>query len=68
MAPSLLDRTKDGPFSIFWKSARIGERLSPYVSILCFVMAVSDSFDMADLMNRSGRADDLQGYYLVGGA
>ncbi|KAK5941784.1 hypothetical protein PMZ80_005735 [Knufia obscura] len=41
MAPSLLDRTKDGPLSVFWKSARIGERLSPYVSLLCAVMAVS---------------------------
>ena len=25
---------------IFWKSARIGERLSPYISICCVVMAV----------------------------
>jgi len=25
---------------IFWKFARIGERLSPYVSICCIVMAV----------------------------
>jgi hypothetical protein len=25
---------------IFWKCARIGERLSPYVSIFCVVMAV----------------------------
>jgi hypothetical protein len=28
-------------FGIFWKFARIGERLSPYVSICCVVMAVS---------------------------
>ncbi|KAJ5872273.1 uncharacterized protein N7529_004626, partial [Penicillium soppii] len=28
-------------FGIFWKCARIGERLSPYVSICCVVMAVS---------------------------
>lgn len=41
LIPSLLDRNKDGPFSIFWKSARIGERLSPYVSISCCIMAVS---------------------------
>jgi len=27
-------------FGIFWKFARIGERLSPYVSICCIVMAV----------------------------
>lgn len=26
---------------IFWKCARVGERLSPYVSICCFLMAVS---------------------------
>jgi hypothetical protein len=25
---------------VFWKFARIGERLSPYVSICCIVMAV----------------------------
>jgi len=29
-------------FGIFWKFARIGERLSPYVSICCVVMAVGD--------------------------
>lgn len=28
-------------FGIFWKCARVGERLSPYVSICCVVMAVS---------------------------
>lgn len=28
-------------FGIFWKCARIGERLSPYVSICCILMAVS---------------------------
>lgn len=28
-------------FGIFWKFARVGERLSPYVSICCIVMAVS---------------------------
>ena len=28
-------------FGMFWKFARIGERLSPYVSICCMVMAVS---------------------------
>ena len=31
----------DSVFGIFWKCARIGERLSPYVSICCVVMAVS---------------------------
>lgn len=28
-------------FGIFWKCARIGERLSPYISICCILMAVS---------------------------
>lgn len=28
-------------FGIFWKCARVGERLSPYVSLCCVVMAVS---------------------------
>ncbi|CAG8132236.1 unnamed protein product [Penicillium olsonii] len=31
-------------FGIFWKCARIGERLSPYVSICCVLMAVSIFF------------------------
>lgn len=26
---------------LFWKCARIGERLSPYISVCCVVMAVS---------------------------
>lgn len=28
---------------VFWKCARIGERLSPYISICCLLMAVSHS-------------------------
>lgn len=28
---------------LFWKCARIGERLSPYISVCCVVMAVSCS-------------------------
>lgn len=28
-------------FGIFWKCARVGERLSPYVSLCCIIMAVS---------------------------
>ncbi|KAJ5151860.1 hypothetical protein N7492_010155, partial [Penicillium capsulatum] len=27
-------------FGIFWKCARVGERLSPYISICCVLMAV----------------------------
>lgn len=29
------------PLSTFWRAARIGERLSPYVSLCCVAMAVS---------------------------
>ncbi|KAK3489711.1 hypothetical protein B0T13DRAFT_440586 [Neurospora crassa] len=39
MFPAILDRNKDGLMGIFWKCARIGERLSPYVSICCIFMA-----------------------------
>ncbi|KAJ2311847.1 hypothetical protein IWW52_005017 [Coemansia sp. RSA 2704] len=38
-APALVDRNKTGFMGLFWKAARIGERLSPYVSLACFVMA-----------------------------
>ncbi|POS76657.1 hypothetical protein DHEL01_v204945 [Diaporthe helianthi] len=41
MFPSVLDRKKDGPMGVFWKCARVGERLSPYISICCVGMAVS---------------------------
>lgn len=30
-------------FGVFWKCARIGERLSPYISVCCVVMAVSST-------------------------
>ncbi|KAI9139723.1 transmembrane protein 167 precursor, partial [Paraphysoderma sedebokerense] len=39
--PTLLDRNKNGLLGLFWKLARVGERLSPYVSLCCIVMAVS---------------------------
>ncbi|KAG5361226.1 Protein kish-A [Yarrowia sp. C11] len=39
--PAIMDRNKTGPLGIFWKAARIGERLSPYVSLCCIAMAVS---------------------------
>ncbi|KLU89565.1 hypothetical protein MAPG_08536 [Magnaporthiopsis poae ATCC 64411] len=39
--PALLDNRKEGFMGIFWKSARVGERLSPYISICCVAMAVS---------------------------
>ncbi|KAF8322163.1 DUF1242-domain-containing protein [Clavulina sp. PMI_390] len=39
MAPGLVDRNKEGFLGLFWKSARIGERLSPYVALACIGMA-----------------------------
>ncbi|KAF3088379.1 hypothetical protein TWF569_011469 [Orbilia oligospora] len=39
--PTIVDRHKHGFRGVFWKAARIGERLSPYVSICCIVMAIS---------------------------
>ncbi|OXV11103.1 hypothetical protein Egran_01135 [Elaphomyces granulatus] len=39
--PGIMDRNRHGFFGIFWKCARIGERLSPYVCICCILMAVS---------------------------
>jgi hypothetical protein len=44
LSPGIMDRNKDGLLGIFWKCARIGERLSPYVSLCCVAMAVSDIF------------------------
>ncbi|KAK9468189.1 hypothetical protein V1512DRAFT_258943 [Lipomyces arxii] len=40
MVPAIMNRNRHGFFGIFWKAARIGERLSPYVSLCCVVMAV----------------------------
>ncbi|CCH59518.1 hypothetical protein TBLA_0B06970 [Henningerozyma blattae CBS 6284] len=40
--PSLLDRYKNhSTLGAFWKMARIGERASPYVSLACIAMAIS---------------------------
>eukprot|EP00048_Salpingoeca_helianthica_P021808 m.14522 g.14522 ORF g.14522 m.14522 type:complete len:73 (+) comp6443_c0_seq2:21-239(+) len=41
MFPAMMDARRSGPFSLFWKCARIGERLSPYVAVACFAMALS---------------------------
>ncbi|CAL3967519.1 unnamed protein product [Diplocarpon coronariae] len=39
--PQFMDRKKDSPWlGVFWKCARIGERLSPYISVCCVVFAV----------------------------
>ena len=42
--PSILDSKKTGMLGIFWKFARIGERLSPYVSMCCVAMACTVLF------------------------
>ncbi|KAL2912454.1 hypothetical protein HK105_208026 [Polyrhizophydium stewartii] len=36
-----IDQHKTGLLGLFWKAARIGERLSPYVSLCCIIMAVN---------------------------
>ncbi|KAI9217794.1 transmembrane protein 167 precursor [Blastocladiella britannica] len=42
--PSLLS-SRQGVLGVFWKLARIGERLSPWVSLCCVVMAFSMVLD-----------------------
>jgi len=44
IAPSVLDRNKQGVLGLFWKCARIGERKSPYVAACCVFMAFSILF------------------------
>lgn len=34
-APQLMDPYRTGLRGLFWKAARIGERLSPWVSVSC---------------------------------
>lgn len=41
VTPRLIDRNKNGFLGLFFMSARIGERLSPYVAIACVAMAVT---------------------------
>ncbi|KIY74279.1 DUF1242-domain-containing protein [Cylindrobasidium torrendii FP15055 ss-10] len=41
LAPRLIDRNKEGFLGLFFMSARVGERLSPYVSLACIVMAAT---------------------------
>ncbi|CAN8103636.1 unnamed protein product [Discula destructiva] len=41
LIPAQMDKRKDKMWvSVFWKFARVGERLSPYVSLCCVAMAV----------------------------
>ncbi|SPQ96906.1 unnamed protein product (mitochondrion) [Plasmodiophora brassicae] len=42
--PALLDAHKNGFRGLFWKFARIGERLSPLISISCIAMGFSTIF------------------------
>ncbi|CAG5091589.1 Oidioi.mRNA.OKI2018_I69.PAR.g13152.t1.cds [Oikopleura dioica] len=42
--PSLLDKHKTGFLGIFWKFARVGERLSPYVSLACIILGLKIMF------------------------
>jgi hypothetical protein len=42
-------------FGVFWKFARIGERLSPYVSLCCFVMAVWNPIQQINRYQAHGR-------------
>ncbi|KAK0401510.1 hypothetical protein QR680_015828 [Steinernema hermaphroditum] len=39
LVPNIIDRNKEGLLGVFWKCARIGERLSPWISAGCFFMA-----------------------------
>ncbi|KAI0067408.1 DUF1242-domain-containing protein [Artomyces pyxidatus] len=39
VAPRLIDSNKEGFLGILFMSARIGERLSPYVALACVAMA-----------------------------
>ncbi|KAF9466765.1 DUF1242-domain-containing protein [Collybia nuda] len=41
VAPRIIDRNKQGFLGLFFMSARIGERLSPYVGLACVAMAVT---------------------------
>jgi Protein of unknown function (DUF1242) len=43
-SPSLLDSHKKGFRGLLWKSARIGERLSPWVAACCVIMAFNVLF------------------------
>ncbi|KAI0143283.1 hypothetical protein BJ166DRAFT_444339, partial [Pestalotiopsis sp. NC0098] len=40
MAPTYINNHKEGTMGMVWKAARIGDRLSPYISLCCIFMAV----------------------------
>jgi hypothetical protein len=39
-APQLMDPYRTGLRGLFWKAARIGERLSPWVAVCCLIMGL----------------------------
>ncbi|ODQ44723.1 hypothetical protein PICMEDRAFT_175670 [Pichia membranifaciens NRRL Y-2026] len=41
MWPAVLDKNKTGILGLFWKCARIGERMSPYVCLCCIIIAIN---------------------------
>ncbi|KAF3012038.1 hypothetical protein E8E14_008452 [Neopestalotiopsis sp. 37M] len=41
MFPTFINNHKQGFMGMVWKAARIGDRLSPYMSLCCVFMAVS---------------------------
>jgi hypothetical protein len=43
-APGLLDAHRTGFRGVFWKAARVGERLSPWVGAACLYMSVQTLF------------------------
>ncbi|KAJ8457816.1 hypothetical protein OPV22_030742 [Ensete ventricosum] len=49
--PAILER-KTGFRGFFWKAARIGERLSPWVAFGCFAMVNFISFGHHDKLSR----------------
>ncbi|KAK3683949.1 protein kish-A, partial [Podospora appendiculata] len=53
LMPAILDRNKEGVRGIFWKCARIGERLSPYISLCCVLMAASTLSPVASVRSLS---------------
>ncbi|KAL1516828.1 hypothetical protein ABEB36_000677 [Hypothenemus hampei] len=42
--PTVLDKNRTGVLKTFWKCARIGERLSPWIASSCLFMAFSILF------------------------
>lgn len=57
--PGIIDRNKENYFvSPIWKAARVGERLSPYVSLACVIMAVSSGSAISKIGTQGARIAD----------